>query len=82
MALINIDLSGVTAALVRIARALEHFVEDDRIATEAELRRRARKPRPVEFGTMDFDAAQARYDHERVEDGFDVDAERERGDGR
>jgi len=66
--------------LKRIADALEHFVEADRLAAEAEIRRRTTKPKPVEVGVMDFDSAQARYDHERVEDGFDV--EREKSDGR
>ena len=66
--------------LKRIADALEHFVEADRLAAEAEIRRRTTPPRPAVVTAMDFDAAQARYDHERVEDGFDV--EREKSDGR
>jgi len=67
-------------ALESIAASLAHFVEADRLAAEAEIRRRTTPPRPAVVTSMDFDAAQARYDHERVEDGFDV--ERERDDGR
>jgi len=70
----------VVRELKRIAAALEHFVEADRLSAEAEIRRRTTKPKPVEVGVMDPIAAQARYDHERVEDGFDV--EREKSDGR
>ena len=35
-----------------------------------------RPRRPVEFGVMDAAASQARYDHERVEDGFDTEPPR------
>jgi hypothetical protein len=60
----------VANELKRIADALEYFVECDRIAAEAEIRRRTTPLRPVELGTMEYSAAQQRYDHERVEDGF------------
>ena len=64
------DNTRSAAALERIAAALEHFVECDRIAAEAEIRRRTQPRRPMEIGTMEYSAAQQRYDHERVEEGF------------
>ena len=72
MPLINIDLSRVAAALESIAASLAHFVEADRIEAEAYIRQRTRQRKPVEFGVMDVAASQARYEHERVEDGFDT----------
>jgi hypothetical protein len=72
--------SDAAVQLKRIADALEYFVECDRRTAEAEILRRTTPPKPAVIGLMDFDAAQARYDHERVEDGFYV--ERERSDGR
>ena len=80
MPLINIDLSRVAAALESIAASLAHFVEADRIEAAAYIEQRTRPRRPVEFGVMDVAASQARYEHERVEDGFDTTLRAARGE--